>query len=256
MMLSNYTFLTDHSYSLQPVSDDNDDLPLNQREGKNKKYRRSSNRMNETISTTNRTVSIDRSSSDKENSSLILSNSNNTPIQVPSTSINTNTRSYKKTSNRSRRNRLSTRTLITNSRSQSGKKQDNKTSSKTTIKSTQNNIDKKKKRIDQGKTKSLNISQMDSIDVTPSLSIEERVKLRRTKPLQSSTIIVEKIEPKKINKSRIQTIKTSLKKSKKIPSTKTSSIISTNKNKKLFLGSGLDLDNIVLGNRQRRCIQT
>jgi hypothetical protein len=26
--------------------------------------------------------------------------------------------------------------------------------------------------------------------------------------------------------------------------------------KKFFLGSGLDLDNIVLGNRQRRCIQT
>ncbi len=43
-MLSDYTFLTDHSYSLRPVADDNDELPLNQREGQNKKRRRSSNR--------------------------------------------------------------------------------------------------------------------------------------------------------------------------------------------------------------------
>jgi hypothetical protein len=40
--------------------------------------------------------------------------------------------------------------------------------------------------------------------------------------------------------------------SKKIQPRKNSSI----KNRKLFLGSGLDLDNIVLGNRQRRCVQT
>ncbi len=43
-MLSDYTFLTDHSYSLRPVVDDNDELPLEKREEKNKKARRSSNR--------------------------------------------------------------------------------------------------------------------------------------------------------------------------------------------------------------------
>lgn len=43
-MFSNYTFLTDHSYSLRPVSDDNDDLSLNKREEKPKKRQRSSNR--------------------------------------------------------------------------------------------------------------------------------------------------------------------------------------------------------------------
>ncbi len=44
IMLSDYTFLTDHSYSLRPVVDDNDELPLEKREEKNKKARRSSNR--------------------------------------------------------------------------------------------------------------------------------------------------------------------------------------------------------------------
>ena len=43
-MLSDYTFLTDHSYSLRPVVDDNDRLSLKKREEKNKKPRRSSNR--------------------------------------------------------------------------------------------------------------------------------------------------------------------------------------------------------------------
>jgi len=43
-MLSDYTFLTDHSYSLRPVADDNDELPLTKREEKTKKRRRSSNR--------------------------------------------------------------------------------------------------------------------------------------------------------------------------------------------------------------------
>ncbi|CAF1583715.1 unnamed protein product [Rotaria sp. Silwood1] len=235
-MLNNYTFLTDHSYSLRPISDDNDDLPLNQRERKTKKHRRSSNHTNETISTTNRTVSIDRSSSDKENNSLILLNSNDIPISLPTTSININTRT-----NKSHRTRLSTRTFMTNSRLQLGKKQDNKISSKTVIKSTQGN--KKKKSINRNKTKLSNISLMDSIDILPSLSIEERVKLRRTKPIQSTTTtttIIEEIKPRKINKI-------SLKKPK---------ISSINKNKKSFLGSGLDLDNILLGNRQRRCVQT
>jgi len=104
-----------------------------------------------------------------------------------------------------------------------------------------------------------------SSDVLPSLSIEERVKLRRTKLLQPSTTIIEKKSTKN-NKSqsrttKIPTIQQDIKQirqsiannsSKKIQPTKNSSVKTT----KLFLGSGLDLDNIVLGNRQRRSIQT
>ena len=86
-MLSDYTFLNDHSYSLRPDADDNNELTSNQHEVKSKNHRRSSNRtskkrfssfltcpsflLDKTTSTTNRTVSIDRSSSDKENNSLI-----------------------------------------------------------------------------------------------------------------------------------------------------------------------------------------
>jgi len=43
-MLANYTFLTDHSYSLRPDADNNDELSLNKREEKIKKPQRSSNR--------------------------------------------------------------------------------------------------------------------------------------------------------------------------------------------------------------------
>jgi hypothetical protein len=212
-MLSDYTFLTDHSYSLRPVVDDNDELSLKKREEKTKKSRRSSNRTLKTTSTTNRKASIDRSSSDKENNS---SSSNTVTNKTPSTG--------------SRRARLSTRIAMTNT----GKKQDNKTSSKTSVKSTSGSIIKKKKVINRGKAK---LSQLDSSDVLPSLSIEERVKLRRTKPLQPSPTIVEKKSQRqsKSNKSR---------KSSPVKTTKS------------FLGSGLDLDNIVLGNRQRRCVQT
>jgi hypothetical protein len=123
---------------------------------------------------------------------------------------------------------------MTTSRTPSGK---NKTSSKTGIKPIQGSIIKKKKAINRGKTKLLNISQLDSSDVLPSLSIEERVKLRRTKPLQPSVKIVEK-------------------KSTKSQDRKPSITKKPTKNTKSFLGSGLDLDNIVLGNRQRRCVQT
>lgn len=68
------------------------------------------------------------------------------------------------------------------------------------------------------------------MDGIPSLSIEERVKLRRTKPLPMST-------------------KTPLKRILARPKVPI-------KSKKFFLGSGLDLDNIVLGNRRRRSVQT
>lgn len=113
--------------------------------------------------------------------------------------------------------------------------------------------------INQRKTKSINIS---SNDLPPSLSIEERVKLRRTKPLQPSTTIVEIKKSQKMKTHPIQQdvkqIRQSMTQnsSKKMKSTKTSPIVSTIKSTKLFLGSGLDLDNIVLGNRQRRCVQT
>jgi hypothetical protein len=44
-MLSDYTFLTDHSYSLRlPIADDHDDITSKQREDKTKKRRQSSNR--------------------------------------------------------------------------------------------------------------------------------------------------------------------------------------------------------------------
>jgi hypothetical protein len=264
-MLADYTFLTDHSYSLRPDADGNHELSLNKREEKIKKPQRSSNRTNKTTSTTNRTASIDRSSSDKENNSLILSSSSNASIPVTNNLLNTNTRISKKKPIGSRTSRLSARKAMNNSRTQSGKKQDNKTSSKTGVKSTQGNIIKKKKTINRGKINLLNISQLASSDVLPSLSIEERVKLRRTKPLQPSTIIIEKKSTKN-NKSqsrttKIPTIQQDIKQirqsiannsSKKIQPTKSSSVKTT----KLFLGSGLDLDNIVLGNRQRRSIQT
>lgn len=80
------------------------------------------------------------------------------------------------------------------------------------------------------KKKSHPIEVMDGL---PSLSIEERVKLRRTKPLPTSA-------------------KPTLKPMKRIVSRAKVPI----KSKKFFLGSGLDLDNIVLGNRRRRSVQT
>jgi hypothetical protein len=80
---------------------------------------------------------------------------------------------------------------------------------------------------------------MDTKDAPLSLSIEERVKLRRTTPFSTpiksrSTKINHVIKKKGLSKSKQKMIKP----------------------KKFFLGSGLDLDNIVLGNRPRRSVQT
>jgi hypothetical protein len=86
--------------------------------------------------------------------------------------------------------------------------------------------------------KPLKSRPMDISDAPPSLSIEERVKLRRTKPL---------LIPIKPLLNKKQPIK-------RIHSSKSNKTII--KPKKFFLGSGLDLDNIVLGNRQRRSVQT
>ena len=73
---------------------------------------------------------------------------------------------------------------------------------------------------------------MDISDAPPSLSIEERVKLRRTKPFLTTPT------KKPLLKTKKPTIK-------RIHSPKSKKIIV--KSKKFFLGSGLDLDNIVLG---------
>ncbi|CAF3426638.1 unnamed protein product [Rotaria sp. Silwood1] len=185
-------FLTDHSYSMI----DYDTLSLKQRTMKTKKYSRISNR-------SNKTISIDRSSSDKENN--VSTSTNN--ISIPIIKTKTKSSTKKKPS-----------------RIQSKKKQNNKNSTKNNIKSTQGHMIKKKNSI---------ISN--SIDTTPSLSIEERVKLRRTKPFQTPII---PLLNKKIQSKLIKPNKTII------------------KSKKFFLGSGLDLDNIVLGNRQRRSIKT
>jgi hypothetical protein len=76
-------------------------------------------------------VSIDRSSSDKENNSLILSSSSDVPTATISTSISkTKSATNQKKSIGSRRSRLSARTAMINSRTQAGKKQDYKTSPK------------------------------------------------------------------------------------------------------------------------------
>lgn len=82
---------------------------------------------------------------------------------------------------------------------------------------------------------------IESFDSPPILSIEERVKLRRTKAFTATPVT-----PVLIKKSHNNKTNTSKKQPPK-------SVI---KSKKFFLGSGLDLDNIVLGNRQRRSIKT
>jgi len=203
-MQSDYTFLTDHSYSIRL---DYNKLPSKQREMKNSKRRvTSKKRSNVQTTPTNRTVSIDRSSSDKENNSTNV--------------INTSGNKTKKKTTE--------------------KKQNNKTSSKTGVKSTQGgSIIKKKKPI-----------KMDTSDASPSLSIEERVKLRRTTPFSTA---IKPVLNKKSPSNKNHPIKKSV---KRIHLSKQQPNINVIKPKKFFLGSGLDLDNIVLGNRQRRSVQT
>ncbi|CAF3284489.1 unnamed protein product [Rotaria socialis] len=226
-MENDYKFLTDHSYSML----DHDTLSLKQRAMKTKKLRKNSIR-------SNKTASIDRSSSDKEN------NVSNPPNP-----------SKNKTKKKPARSNLSA-----NSRTQFKKKQ-NKTSLKNVVKSPQGNIIKKKNLI---VNKPIISHATDTFGLTPILSIEERVKLRRTKqfiatpikPVLNKKLPINNVKkqidsskaPKKpeINKkSQLDNIE------KRINSSET-----TIKSKKFFLGSGLDLDNIVLGNRQRRSIKT
>ena len=110
---------------------------------------------------------------------------------------------------------------------------------------------KKKKAIIRGRPKSLNFHKINTSDVPLSLSIEERVKLRRTTPFSTPS------KPISIKKSKsiLPKMKHIVKKEiKQIRLSKIRKDII--KPKKFFLGSGLDLDNIVLGNRQRRSVQT
>ncbi|CAF5104847.1 unnamed protein product, partial [Rotaria sp. Silwood1] len=97
-MENDYRFLTDHSYSMI----DYDTLSLKQRTMKTKKYSRISNR-------SNKTISIDRSSSDKENN--VSTSTNN--ISIPIIKTKTKSSTKKKPS-----------------RIQSKKKQNNKNSTK------------------------------------------------------------------------------------------------------------------------------
>jgi len=169
-MLSEYAFLNDHSYSLKPNIDDDDELPLGRREDKRVPTNRS---YTNTISN-NRTVSIDRSSSDKENTSLLSSNLTNMPILASATSANVDTTSKNNTRTRKKKTPIGSRI---SARSQTAKK----SPSKVNVKSTRTGgVNKKKKTIVRGTSKPLGFHQPDSSD-TPSLSIEERVKLRRTK---------------------------------------------------------------------------
>ncbi|CAF4896819.1 unnamed protein product, partial [Rotaria magnacalcarata] len=151
--------------------------------------------------------------------------------------------------------------LSANSRTQFKKKQNNKTSLKNVVKSPQGNIIKKKNLI---VNKPIISHVIDTFGLTPILSIEERVKLRRTKQFTATPIkpVLNKKLPinnvkKQINSSKAPKKPEINKKSqlnnieKRINSSET-----TIKSKKFFLGSGLDLDNIVLGNRQRRSIKT
>ena len=85
-------------------------------------------------------------------------------------------------------------------------------------------------------------------DAPPSLSIEERVKLRRTKPFLTP---IKPVLNKKVHHHHHHPVKQAV---KRVHSSKANKKII--KSKKFFLGSGLDLDNIVLGNRQRRSLQT
>lgn len=235
-MLNDYTFLTDHSYSLRPVIDDHAEQATSNRNenAKKKKSRQSSTRTKKsesTVSIINRPASIDRSSSDKENNSLVL------PVQ--------STRKSKTSAKSSTTGRI-TKKKTTNSRQ-----------TRTTMSTTKSSSIKSKKKVNGNPTKN------DLIDTTPALSIEERVKLRRTTPIivnpSKNVPIRKKSSTKKLHSVQedLKQIRQSMKKTNlKSGANTNSGTASTIKTKKSFLGSGLDLDNIVLGNRQRRHVQT
>lgn len=270
-MLADYTFLTDHSYSLRPDTDGPDALTKNRRADKPKKHRGSSTRTKKTTPTSNRTVSIDRSSSDKENNSVVLSSPIDAPMLATDASVDRSkssapVRASKKKSVASRQR----------GRTPPGRKQAAKTSG---LKLAQGRVVKSTKKLNnRDTTKSFNPYASSSNDAPLSLSIEERVKLRRTTPVSSSTAAkseTKKIVPAKKSQPR-PTSSTSSRKSQPVQNdlkairqsltttTKTPAKSKTTKpikpvviqTKKLFLGSGLDLDNIVPGNRPRRAAQT
>lgn len=204
-MFNTYSFLTEHSYSLRPDSGD-DSNNNNQKLSLNKKKK-----------TSRRTLSTNRTSK------TVSKKTSNRTISID--------RSSSDKENTSIPLRSSTRQI--NSTLQ--KKQDKK---KVPVKKTSSAAIRKKK-VSMNSPKAAKF--IEKSDTPPSLSIEERVKLRRTKTPQSSTILL----PKQASKAQSLSKK---KISKQQPINK--------KSTKLFLGSGLDLDNIVLGNRQRRSVQT
>ena len=129
-MLNDYTFLTDHSYSLRPVVDDHEEETTRTRNdgAKKKKSRQSSARTSKsrpwsrlaslfllifssveksesTVAIVNRPASIDRSSSDKENnSSGVLPGQSARQAKTSAKSATTGRITKKKTAN-SRRTR-------------------------------------------------------------------------------------------------------------------------------------------------------
>ncbi|CAF0817495.1 unnamed protein product [Adineta ricciae] len=205
-MQTDYNFLSDHSYSIRV---DYDKLPLKQREVKSKK-RRATPISSKKASSAPYSVSIHRSSSDKENSS---SNLNEVSVKSKANKMKLSTTSKKNS---------------TKSRTASVKKQSVKSTPKSHAKSIPSKLVQKKTSIPSSKETSV---------MQPSLSIEERVKLRRTTPFLAPIKPITNKKPLKrihLSKTKKETIKP----------------------KKFFLGSGLDLDNIVAGNRQRRSIQS
>lgn len=229
-MQTDYTFLTDHSYSLRPVDSDQGNFLKKTSTGKKAKTTRQLlPRSKKATSTNDRTISIDRNSSDKENNSAV-------PLTNKIKSI---------------ASRLSSRT--------NGKK-----STKSTTKQTENSLRKKKNVNGRNSTKSNKIysrKKFESNDVQTVLSIEERVKLRRTGSTPSSIFR----KPKKLISKKnsavqddLDQIRQSLKNIPPFKSEEPTVKVNTNnsRTKKLFLGSGLDLDNILLGNRSRRTVQT
>ena len=99
---------------------------------------------------------------------------------------------------------------------------------------------------------------MDTFGLTPILSIEERVKLRRTKQFIATPIkpVLNKKLPVTNVKKQINLSKTPKKPQLNNVKKRINSSETTIKSTKFFLGSGLDLDNIVLGSRQRRSANT
>jgi len=270
-----YPFLKDHSYSLPPVTDLGDQTT---------KQRLSSTRLRGQTATSpfHLISSIDRNSSDKENSSSLLSSP--IPTANADVAIITNSQS----ANKKRIRSSNKRSLVNDSThrlSPSTKKQ-RKTSPKyhPKTKLNQHQAARKIKRSAQHSTATKNKSRGDDDANASSLSIEERVKLRHTtipieeqSKLRRRTSSSTKKQQLNINQKHStrkttfsnnlnvnQKASVSITKQGKLTSLLTSKAkkqrgtihksppTTVHPSKKLFLSSGLDLNNIMLGNRDRK----